>query len=185
MDEPDRSALEVPAGGPAAIDERTAWLARLPRPPFVDPGSATTAPRFAALSPRVGVLIAAAVVIGIVLWMARDAVRPFIVGLLFVYLLDPPVRWLTRHGLRRSLSILLVYAVSIVLIIEFLNVTLTPLVDEIVRFVQDFPRLTEQLQAQLARLSDCTPACRSRPPCGIGSIRCSRASARAAGPGPS
>ena len=154
MDEPDRSALELPAGGPAAIDERTAWLARLPRPPFVDPGSPTTAPRFAALSPRVAVLIAAAVVVGIVLWMARDAVRPFIVGLLFVYLLDPPVRWLTRHGLRRSLSILLVYAVSIVLIIEFLNLTLTPLVDEIVRFVQDFPRLTEQLQAQLARLSD-------------------------------
>jgi predicted PurR-regulated permease PerM len=154
MDEPDRSALEPPSGEPAAIDEGTAWLARLPRPPFVDPDSQATSPRFAALSPRVGVLIAAAVVIGIVLWMARDAVRPFIVGLLFVYLLDPPIRWLTRRGVRRSLAILFVYVVSIVLVLEFLNLTLTPLVDEVVRFVQDFPRLTEQLQAQLVRLSD-------------------------------
>ncbi len=173
MDASDPSALEAP-GGPAAIDpaaidpaaagaaaidpsatdERIAWLARLPRPPFVDPESLTDAPRFAALSPRVAVLVAASVVIAIVLWMARDAVRPFIVGLLLVYLLDPPVRWLTRRGLRRSLAILIVYAISIVLIVEFLNLTLAPLVDEIVRFVRDFPRLTEQLQAQLVRLSD-------------------------------
>ena len=154
MDEPDRSALELPSGEPTATDERTAWLERLPRPPFLDPDSPTAAPRLAALSPRVAVLIAAAIVIGIVLWMGRDAVRPFIVGLLFVYLLDPPVRWLARRGLRRSLAILLVYAVAIVLIVEFLSLTLTPLVDEIVRFVRDFPRLTEQLQSQLQRLSE-------------------------------
>jgi predicted PurR-regulated permease PerM len=41
-----------------------------------------------------------------------------------------------------------------VLILEFLNLTLAPLVDEAVRFVQDFPRLTAQFQAQLVRLSD-------------------------------
>jgi hypothetical protein len=32
----------------------------------------------------------AAIIVGLLLWMARDSVRPFIVGLLFVYLLDPP-----------------------------------------------------------------------------------------------
>ena len=36
----------------------------------------------------------AAIVVGLLLWMARDSVRPFIVGLLLVYLLDIPVRWL-------------------------------------------------------------------------------------------
>ena len=86
-----------------------AWVATLPPPPFVDPASFATEPRFAPLSPRVAVLIAAAIVIGILLWMARDAVRPFVVGLLLVYLLDPPVRWLVRRGLRRTLAILLVY----------------------------------------------------------------------------
>ena len=59
--------------------------------------------------------------------MARDAVRPFIVGLLLVYLLDPPVRWLARHGVRRTFAILIVYVIAVILIIEFLNLTLAPL----------------------------------------------------------
>ena len=46
------------------------------------------------------------------LWMARDAVRPFILGLLLVYLLDPPVRWLAGRGVRRSIAILVVYVIA-------------------------------------------------------------------------
>ena len=174
MDEPDRTAeptatvdsapttgaTNEPAGStpplPAAAtaDETAAWVASLPPPPFVDPASPTGSPRFAGLSPRVAVLIGAAIVIGLLLWMARDAVRPFVVGLLAVYLLDPPVRWLVRRGVRRTIAIAIVYVVAIVAFIEFLNLTLTPLVDEIVRFVADFPQLAEQLQSQLERLSE-------------------------------
>jgi predicted PurR-regulated permease PerM len=132
----------------------TAWVAALPPPPFVDRASMATEPRFRALSPRVAVLIAAAVIIGILLWMARDAVRPFIVGLLLVYLLDPPIRWLVRRGLRRTLAILLVYVVAIVALIEIVYLTLTPLIDELARFIEDLPGLAEQLQAQLDRLSE-------------------------------
>ena len=106
------------------------------------------------LSPRVAVLIVAALVAGLVLWMARDSIRPFILGLLFVYLLDPPVRWLVRRGLRRTLAILVVYVVGIVLFIEFLALTLTPLVNEIIRFVADFPKLAESLDLQLQRLGE-------------------------------
>jgi predicted PurR-regulated permease PerM len=144
MDEPEGSA-----SGPL-----TDWVAALPPPPFVDPGSERDAPRFAPISPRVAVLIGAAILVGILLWMARDAVRPFIVGLLLVYLLDPPVRWLTRHGMRRSLAILLVYVVAVVLFVEFLNLTLTPLVNEIVSLLQDLPGLAAQLQSQVDRLSE-------------------------------
>lgn len=144
MDEPDR-----PASDPA-----TDWVAALPPPPFVDASSPREAPRFAPISPRVAVLIGAAIVIGILLWMARDAVRPFVVGLLLVYLLDPPVRWLTRHGVRRTLAILLVYVVTVILIVEFLNLTLAPLVNEIIQFLQDLPGLADQLQAQVDRLSE-------------------------------
>ena len=110
--------------------------------------------RFVALSPRVAVLIAAAIVAGLVLWMARDSIRPFILGLLFVYLLEPPVRWLVRRGIRRIFAILLVYVVGIVLFIEFLALTLTPLVNEVVRFVADFPKLAEQLDLQLKNLGE-------------------------------
>jgi predicted PurR-regulated permease PerM len=147
---PDVSPPEPPSEAPPS----TEWVAALPPPPFVDPASMATEPRFRALSPRVAVLIAAAIVVGILLWMARDAVRPFIVGLLLVYLLDPPVRWLVRRGLRRTLAILLVYGVAIVAFIEIAYITLTPLIDELGRFLEDLPGLADQLQAQLDRLSE-------------------------------
>ena len=131
-----------------------AWVAALPPPPFVDPAGSDSSPRFRRFSPRVVVLIVAAVILGWLLWMARDSVRPFVVGLLIVYLLEPPVRWLSRHGVRRSLAILLVYVVAIVTLVEFLNLTLTPLINEVAQFVRDFPTLADQFQTQLARLSE-------------------------------
>ena len=173
MDERERSpagrepapteATPDAAGTTQATSASTAWVATLPPPPFIDPASSPTEPRFAALSPRVAVLIVAAVVLGVVLWMARDAVRPFVLGLLLVYLLEPPVRWLVRRGMRRTFAILLVYVVAIVAIVEMINLTLTPLVNELVRFVQDFPALTVQLQLQIERLvGDLCPAATAR-----------------------
>jgi predicted PurR-regulated permease PerM len=99
-------------------------------------------------------LIVAGLILGLLLWMARDAVRPFIVGLLFVYLLDPLVRRLAATGLRRSLAILVVYVGAFTAFTAFLWVTVGPLIDEMVRFIADFPALAEQLSAQLQRLYD-------------------------------
>ncbi len=143
MDEPAPST----AGDPAS--PLTRWAAALPPPPFVDQDY-----RLTRLSPRVAILIAAAVIVGLVLWMARDSIRPFILGLLFVYLLDPPVRWLARRGLRRTLAILIVYVVGIVAVVEFLALTLTPLVTEFIRFIEDFPQLAASLDEQLQRLGE-------------------------------
>lgn len=145
MDEP--ASASSAAGDSASPVAR--WAAALPPPPFVDSDH-----RLARLSPRVAVLIVAAVIVGLILWMARDSIRPFILGLLFVYLLDPPVRWLARHGLRRTLAILLVYVVGIVVIVEFLALTLTPLVNEFIRFVEDFPQLAKDFDQQLQRLGE-------------------------------
>ena len=161
MDEPERSRTDrepvpgAPTPEPAAPDlPPIAWVAALPPPPFIEPGTFPHRPRFTAPSPRVAVLIATMVVLGLLLWMARDAVRPFVVGLLVVYLLEPPVRWLAAHGMRRTLAILLVYVVTIFAIVEIINLTLAPLVDELVRFAQDLPALASQLQAQIERLSE-------------------------------
>ena len=154
MDEPDRS---MPAGQPAAGPgpaSAPAWVATLPPPPFVDASTLDAGPRFARLSPRVALLIGAAVVVGVLLWMARDSVRPFVIGLLLVYLLDPPVRWLSRRGVRRTLAIAIVYIVSLLAFVEFLNLTLTPLINELVQFIKDFPALAEQFQGQLERLGE-------------------------------
>jgi predicted PurR-regulated permease PerM len=148
MDEPAPSTIGDPANPMAR------WAASLPPPPFVDPTAGPGARRFVPLSPRVAVLIVAAVAFGALLWMARDSVQPFVVGLLFVYLLDPPVRWLARHGLRRWLAILVVYVVGVIAIVEFLAFTLTPLIEEIIRFVTDFPKLAADLDAQLKHLGE-------------------------------
>jgi predicted PurR-regulated permease PerM len=130
------------------------WAASLPPAPFLDPAAAPGQTRFGQLSPRVAVLIIAAIIVGLLLWMARDSVRPFVVGLLFVYLVDPAVRGLARRGVRRSLAILIVYAVAITAFVVFLTLTLTPLVNEILRFINDFPKLAADLDAQLQRLGD-------------------------------
>jgi predicted PurR-regulated permease PerM len=148
MDEPAPSV----ADGPSTALAR--WVQGLPPPPFIDPTAGPGERRFAPLSPRVAVLIAASIIAGLVLWMARDSIRPFILGLLFVYLLEPPVRWLVRRGVRRIFAILLVYVIGIVLFVEFLALTLTPLVNEVVRFVQDFPKLAAQLDEQLRNLGE-------------------------------
>ena len=50
-------------------------------------------------------------------------------------------------------------------------ITLTPLINEILRFVADFPHLAEQLNQRIQDLSDSTRSSRSRRPSGNGSIR--------------
>ena len=147
MDEP-----AGPAPEDAAI-RAAEWAASLPPPPFVDTSGAEGQRRFTPLSPRVAVLIAAAILIIVLLIIAQDSVRPFIVGLLFVYLLDPPVRWLARHGLRRSIAILVVYAGTIVVFAEFLLITVAPLINEVLRFIADFPTLAADLDRQFQKLS--------------------------------
>jgi predicted PurR-regulated permease PerM len=146
-------AADADAHDPMAVMAAEHWSARIPPAPFVvfdDEGRRRLAP----LSPRVAVLIGAAIVAGLVLWMARDALRPFIVGLLVVYLLDPPVRWLARRGVPRILAIVLIYVIAIVAIVEFLNLTLNPLVNEAEQFIKDFPALQAQFDEQLQRLAE-------------------------------
>jgi predicted PurR-regulated permease PerM len=160
MDEPAQPAPVGPlqaSDGPAAEDPAIAaarWAASLPPPPFVDPAGGRGFRRFAPLSPRVAVLLAGVVVLAVVLSMAADAVRPFIVGLLFVYLLDPPVRWLVRLRIPRPLAILIVYVVVIFLIFEFLAITLTPLLNELLQFIEDLPTLVDDLDGQLQQLGE-------------------------------
>jgi predicted PurR-regulated permease PerM len=117
-------------------------------------GSAVRPPRrrLPPLSPRVALLGAAALLAGIVLWMGRGALGPFIVGALFVYLLDPIVERLNRRRVPRGLSILLTYLAAAIVIVEGLNLMLRPLVEQIRQFVADLPSNIQLVQAQLERL---------------------------------
>jgi len=98
------------------------------------------------------VAIGAAVLLLVVLYLGRSALGPFVLGALLVYILDPVVGWLTRRGLRRGLSILIVYTLVIIVLVEGAALLFGPLVRQIVDFVDDLPVLLEAIEAQLNEL---------------------------------
>jgi len=108
-------------------------------------------------TPRVALLIFAVVVVGIVLYMGRSALTPFIVGALLIYILDPAVRLLSRRfgrfQLPRGLAVLLVYGITFFLVFEIGTLLLVPLITQVAQFVGDLPRIFNALDAALAQLS--------------------------------
>ena len=111
-----------------------------------------TARRLPPMSPRVALLGVAALILGIVLYAGRGALGPFIVGLLLIYLVAPPIERLARIGLPRPVAILLVYLLVGFLIVEGLNLMLRPLADQVRQFVEELPGLVDQLRAQIDHL---------------------------------
>ena len=103
------------------------------------------------MSPRVALLALTLTIVAVLLYIGREALGPFIVGLLVVYLLAPPVEWLARRHVPRPIAILATYAVAITLVVEGLNVMLQPLVDQIRQFAADLPGLVARLQEQLTQ----------------------------------
>ena len=137
---PPQSPLDSAAPGFADVNARDAR------------GGASSAGRLPPLSPRVALLVVASLVLASVLWLGRDALGPFIVGLLVVYLLDPVVERLARARVPRVVAILLTYLAAFALVVEGLNLMLRPLVDQIRQFVQDLPGNVAAVQAQLERI---------------------------------
>ena len=101
--------------------------------------------RLDAPSPRVALVIAAAVVVGVVLYLGREALAPFVVGLLLVYLCNPAVDRLQRLRVPRWLAILLVYAVVVVVLYQAIRITVQPLVDQVRLLIDDLPALVARL----------------------------------------
>ncbi len=118
------------------------------------PSPAGMGGRLRAPTPRVAVLIGGLVVVGVLLFAAGSAVRPFVVGLLMAYLLDPLVDRFARLGLRRWLAVLLVYAIVIGVVALALAVAIPPLVQQIATFGDELPLILAQIQYQLAHLNE-------------------------------
>jgi predicted PurR-regulated permease PerM len=97
-------------------------------------------------TPRVGLLIAAAVVVGVILYVGREALSPFVVGLMLVYLLDPAVERLSRLRVPRWLSILVVYVIVVFVVWQAVAFTIRPLVEQVRTFVADLPEFVSRLE---------------------------------------
>ncbi|MFL5680593.1 MAG: AI-2E family transporter [Chloroflexota bacterium] len=96
-------------------------------------------------SRRVGLIIATSVLVAFLLYVGRDALSPFVVGLILVYLLDPPVERLARLGLPRWLSILGVYIVVAIVLSQVLGLMIRPLVEQLRAVASDLPGYLGQL----------------------------------------
>jgi predicted PurR-regulated permease PerM len=112
---------------------------------------------FGPISPRAALVIVAAVVIGVVLYQGRSALGPFVLGLVFAYLLDIPVERMSRIGLPRWLSLLVVYAIVVVVIVQAALLTVRPLAAELSTFIREFPTFTAQVQDMYAHLDLAPP----------------------------
>lgn len=156
MDDPARAdpAAAAGIGQAASLDPGVAAPRSVRSAGLVERRGPADHRRLRPPTPRVALLVFAAVVVGFLLFLGRDALAPFVVGLLLVYLLDPPVERLGRLGVPRSLSILLVYAVAFLAVVEALNLTLGPLVDQIRQVVVDLPTLAASLDKQLQHVGD-------------------------------
>jgi predicted PurR-regulated permease PerM len=111
------------------------------------------------ISPRVALVVAGAVLAGVILYAGRSSLGPFIVGLVLAYLLDIPVSRLSRIGVPRWVAVLVVYVVAAFAIYQGLRFMLRPLADEISTFITEFPRFQAQITDQYAHL-DLPPALR-------------------------
>ncbi|HKG56489.1 MAG TPA: AI-2E family transporter [Candidatus Limnocylindrales bacterium] len=96
-------------------------------------------------SRRSAVVVGAAILLAFLLYIGRDALSPFVVGLMLVYLLDPPVERLARLGLPRWVSILGVYAVVAIILSQVAGLMIRPLVEQIRAVASDLPGYLKQL----------------------------------------
>jgi predicted PurR-regulated permease PerM len=96
----------------------------------------------------------AAAILALVLFLGRQALGPFILGLLIVYLLHPPIDRISRLGVPRWIAVLLVYVGVGFIVIEALSLMLRPLVNQAALLVRQLPMLAQQLDQQLQRLSE-------------------------------
>lgn len=89
---------------------------------------------------RWGLVIVALYGVGWLLWQARSALLPFLVGAILAYLFLPLVNRLDRY-MPRWMAILIVYAISLAVIVTFFAFLVPPLVEQIAHLLRTLPDL--------------------------------------------
>lgn len=90
---------------------------------------------------RVALVVIALALLVLVLLAAAPAVKPFLLGVVLVYLVSPLVDRLAATGLPRALSVLLVFVLVIVVVGAIGALALTPLIQQVRQFADDLPQL--------------------------------------------
>jgi predicted PurR-regulated permease PerM len=125
--------------------------------PGADPASSAPAspahrvyPRFTGLSKPALVTIIAAVAVGILAAMASGTLTIFFIGILIVYLIDPPIRWMHRHGVPRWMGTIAMLAVVIAGFLLLVALVTHVIVTEGATFAGELPKWIANLQSTVA-----------------------------------
>jgi predicted PurR-regulated permease PerM len=108
--------------------------------------------RVRAPTPRVALVIVAAVAVVALLYAGRDVLAPFVLGVFLVFLLDPPVEWMARRGIRRAWAILLVYLAIVLVLAILVALAAAPLIAQVRKLVDELPGLVTTLREQVIAL---------------------------------
>jgi predicted PurR-regulated permease PerM len=108
-------------------------------------------------TPRTILLIVAALVVLLLLYLARDGLLPFVIGIVLVYLLSPAVRWLAVHGWRRHgkrgwspvVSSLLAMVILVVGVVGLTIAILEPLIEQVGAYLRALPGFVDSAEAMV------------------------------------
>lgn len=90
---------------------------------------------------------------GLLVWLLRDILLPFVLGMAVGYLLDPVVERLTRWGLSRGTAAGLLILGSFGASVAAVLLLVPPLVEQAFAFARQLPGLVAALQQQLRPLA--------------------------------
>lgn len=105
-------------------------------------------------TPRAALTIGAVALVALVLLAAAPAVKPFLLGVVLVYLLAPVVEALARARVPRPLAVLLSFALVIAALLAVGALALTPLVQQLRQFAEDLPALLTNARGSVDQLYD-------------------------------
>ena len=120
-------------------------------------------PDFSSPQAKRRLLVAAAIfVVGWILWQARGAMAPFLVGAVLAYLLAPVVEFIHRllrlpsqfSSLSRAISVLITYVVTLLVLVVAGFYLIPPLIDQTNQFIDNVPNYVTEAQTDFQRLSD-------------------------------
>ncbi len=96
--------------------------------------------------PHAVTLVFILIAIALSIYFFADILMPLLVAIVFAYLLERPVTALTRYGIPRTLSVVIVLAVSATILILIVFGILPSVWQQVVTLTADMPEMLSQLQ---------------------------------------
>src|SRR5690349_12522325 len=97
---------------------------------------------------RVIFLVSSALFVLAAIWATREVVLPFVLAMIIAYVLTPLVAWCERHGLRRSVSIVSVYLVTLSTLAGSVALIAPRIYEETLGLTQESPEIARRLANQ-------------------------------------